>query len=368
MEVLKQNTITAHIIQFCRFLRENGFVLGPMEEILALEALKTIPYHHPSIFKSALKATLVKNKFQLDQFDPLYLQYWAEVRQAENAKHKKVQKEKDRPKPTANKPSLHVIKKWLYSNHETEKIETASYDVGDGISEQDFTRFSHDNLEEILLQTKVLVKKLTNRTGHRFISSKNHVLLDIRRLMRKNIGRSDELIELSYKKKKIEKLRLVLICDVSRSMEFYTKFLLQFMYGLNQATTKIETFVFSTRIQRITKSLQDRDFSKVLQDLKDGFDGWSAGTKIGESLWDFVKNYSGQLLDQKTKVIILSDGWDTGDADLVAQAMQSIRKRSAKIIWLNPLAGHPTFKPETACLQAAIPYVDVMSAISTIKV
>jgi len=159
----------------------------------------------------------------------------------------------------------------------------------------------------------------------------------------------------------------VLICDVSRSMELYSKFLIQFMYGLNQAKTKLETFVFSTRLERVTKSLAHYDFSTVLDQLKNSFDQWSGGTRIGSSLLEFSEKYAGQLLDQKTKLIILSDGWDTGEPDLVRAAMQEMSKKCSKIIWLNPLAGNPNFKAETACLKAALPFVDIFQSANSVE-
>jgi uncharacterized protein with von Willebrand factor type A (vWA) domain len=138
------------------------------------------------------------------------------------------------------------------------------------------------------------------------------------------------------------------------------------MYGLNQATTKIETFVFSTKLERISKRLQHYDFVTVLDELKESFEQWSGGTKIGTSLLNFSDNYASKLLDSKTKVIILSDGWDTGDAELVTEAMKAIKRKCSKIIWLNPLAGNPAFKPETACLKAALPFVDEFQAANNI--
>ncbi len=363
----KQNTISAHLIQFCRFLRLNEFSIGPLEELLALEALKVISFNDRIYFKNALRSTLVKNKSQLDRFDNLYMQYWNEIDKAENSKLKDKAEEKETPEKPNKKPSLRIIKNWLYGNKEEEKIDIASYSAEDAFTDQDFSSFSKDDLTDALRHTSHLVKNLSNRKGRRNITSKRKDNLDFRKLIRKNISRSNELIQLSYKKRKIEKLKLVLICDVSRSMEMYSKFLIQFMYGLNQASTKIETFVFSTRIERITKSLSSQDFSIVLKELKDSFDQWSGGTKIGSSLLSFVDHYADMVLDQKTKVIILSDGWDTGEPEMVAEAMAIIQKKCAKIIWLNPLAANPNFSPDVLCLKAAWPYINVFQAANSVE-
>ncbi len=362
----KQNTITSHVIQFSRFLRKHRFTLGPQEEIQSLEALKCIPYNDPFHFKNALRSTMVKNKNQLDRFDDLYLQYWSEISRAENAKRKNVAEKKETPKVKPQAPSIQVIKKWLHGNHQKDEITMASYSSEDVFTEKDFHNFAKDDVAQTLKLSKALVIKLSNKKGRRYVSSKKKNQIDLKKIIRSNITSSEELIKLKFKQKKIEKLKLVLICDVSRSMELYTKFLLQFMYGLNQATTKIETFVFSTSLVRITKNLQNHDFSLVLSDLKGSFDQWSGGTKIGRSLEAFINQYASYTLDTKTKVIILSDGWETDDPGITANAMSEIKKKVSKIIWLNPLADNPNFKPDVACLQAAWAYIDVFQAANSI--
>ncbi len=359
------NTISEHVIQFCRFLRNHDFNIGPLEQSHALEALAVLPFEKETNFKNALSLTLVNTKRELDLFEDLYYQYWNEVKKSDNSKLKDVPEEKLK-KPTPKAPSIHVIKNWLHGNRESEEIEMAQHSTNEAFSEQDFSRYRNDDLKETLLYTNQLVRKLSNKKGRRFISSNQRKELNMRKVIRSNITKTDEIIHLSYKKKKIEKLRLVVIADVSRSMELYSKFLIQFMYGLNQASTQVETFVFSTSLKRITPFLKEKEFGKVLEDLKGSFDQWSGGTRIGTSLLDFVDHYGNMYLNHKTKVIILSDGWDTDKPEKVEYAMRSIKNKSSKVIWLNPLADNPNFKPEVACLKAAMPYIDIFQAANNI--
>lgn len=345
----------------------HNFNLGPEEESFALEALSVISYKQASFFKEALRCSLVKSKQQLDRFDDLYLQYWSEISKSENSKQKDVLEKKPQQKEEQKAPSISVIKKWLHGNHQEEEIKISSYDQNEVFTEQDFSSFSNDELTDALKFTNLLVKKLSNKKGRRYINSKQQKLIDLRKIIRKNISKSDEIIHLNFKKKKIEKLKLVLICDVSRSMELYSKFLIQFMYGLNQSSTKIETFVFSTKIERISKSLRSSDFSTVLDGLKSSFNHWSGGTRIGSALLEFKEKFGDQLLGHKTKVIILSDGWDTDEPELVEEALSYIKRRSSKLIWINPLAGNPNFRPETACLKAAMPYLDIFQAANNME-
>lgn len=360
------NTISDHAIQFCRFLRQHRYNIGTLEEQNALEALAVIPFHQESNFVNALKVTLVKNKSELDHFDQLYSDYWNEVKKGEDAKVKDKLK-KEQQKKSSKKTSIDTIKSWLYGNQQKNQIDIARQSDIEVLTDKDFSFLSADEMKDTLYYTALLVRKMSVNKGRRYIQSPQKHQLDLRKIARKNFGKVDEVIYLNYKKPKPEKLKLVIICDVSRSMELYAKFLMHFIYGLNRATSQIETFVFSTQLKRITPFLREREFKDVLEDLRTSFEYWSGGTRIGESLGTFVEDYGGQILGSKTKVIIVSDGWDNGNPEIVKKAMEKIQRKSGAVIWLNPLAGNPGFEPKVACLQAAMPYIDIFQAANTIE-
>ena len=172
-----------------------------------------------------------------------------------------------------------------------------------------------------------------------------------------------ELIDIVHREHKRNRMKLVLLCDVSRSMELYSAFLLQFMYAFQQVYRRMETFVFSTSLQRITPLLKQKNFREALHLLGSEKSGWSGGTRIGESLEMFVKDYAKNIVDSKTIVIILSDGWDTGDLDSLKKSMEHLHNKSKKLIWLNPLAGYPGFQPDVAGMKTAMAYIDVFAPV-----
>jgi uncharacterized protein with von Willebrand factor type A (vWA) domain len=172
-----------------------------------------------------------------------------------------------------------------------------------------------------------------------------------------------ELIDIVHHKPKRNRIKLVLLCDVSRSMELYSDFLLQFMYAFQQVYRRMETFVFSTSLKRITSLLKQKNFREALHLLGSEKSSWSSGTRIGESLEAFVRNHAKNMIDSKTIVIILSDGWDTGDTDPLKKSMQCLHNKSKKVIWLNPLAGYPGFQPDVAGMKAAMPYINVFAPV-----
>ncbi len=361
--IKRQTSISKNIVQFCKFLRHKGFVLGVQEERVALDALQFIDFSNQHLFQLALKSVLCKNKNQLAGFDELYDEYWRQIDRAIDSKI--MMKEK----PDLQKgydDSFKALKSWLNDNQNKELEKVAFYSAQENISEKDFSKVPPDELDEIMQRIKAISKRLAAHLSYRYKKSNRLELPDLRRTLRRNMRRGGELVEIVFKKPKPNRTKLVILCDVSKSMELYAMFLLQFMYAFQQVYGRIETFVFGTSLQRITSILKQNNFTHALKLLSAQGSGWSGGTKIGECLDDFVKTYASKFVDKKTIVIILSDGWDTGDIKLLEQSMQAISQSSKKLIWLNPLAGYSSYRPDVAGMQAAMPYIDAFGSVHNI--
>ena len=146
-------------------------------------------------------------------------------------------------------------------------------------------------------------------------------------------------------------------------MELYSAFLLQFMYAFQQVYSRMETFVFGTSLKRITPVLKEQNFRTALHLLEAENNDWSGGTRIGECLHEFVLHHSKKLLDSKTIVVIVSDGWDKGNMDILRESMKYIHGKVRKVIWLNPLAGFASYRPDVAGMQAAMPFIDILAPV-----
>jgi uncharacterized protein with von Willebrand factor type A (vWA) domain len=214
---------------------------------------------------------------------------------------------------------------------------------------------------------KAISRRLAAHITRRYEKDNRVNLPDLRQTLRKNLRRGGELLEIAFRKPKRNRTKLVVLCDVSKSMDLYTTFLLQFMYAFQHVYSRIETFAFSTSLQCITKLLKQNDFGESMRILSLQNQGWSGGTRIGESLDSFLKDHSKRALDKKTIVIIMSDGWDTGNIPLLAQSMAAIHQRSKKVIWLNPLAGYAKYQPGVAGMEAAIKHVDIFAAVHNVE-
>lgn len=167
---------------------------------------------------------------------------------------------------------------------------------------------------------------------------------------------------LAFKRKKIRKPRLVVFLDVSGSMDKYSFYLLRFIYAIQQNFEQVESFLFSTRLSYISDILKRKQLPQTLEELTDCTEGWSSGTTMGNCFQDFNRNYAKYALSRQSIVLILSDGLDTGETEMLRRELGIISQRARKLIWLNPLKGMKDYQPLAKGMQAALPMIDVLSA------
>jgi uncharacterized protein len=356
----RQTSLSKNIVHFCRFLRQNGFALSVEDESAALNALQYTDPGSASVFLLTLKAILCRSKPQLDEFDNLFHEYWKELGKALDSKIKEGTKKKN---SLQQQVSFKSLKAWLHGNKNNDTEETATYSIHENLSKKDFSSVPEDEVDELMQIIKALAKRLAAKTNRRYESSQKIDMPDLRLTLRKNLRRGGELLDIIHRRPKRNRIKLVLLCDVSKSMELYSAFLIQFMYSFQQVYRYIETFAFSTSLTRITTLWKQKNFHEAMHMLSNETSGWSGGTRIGESLETFVNEYAKQLIDSKTIVIIVSDGWETGNIGLLEQKMAFIRAKAKKLIWLNPLAGFEAYRPDVSGMRAAMPYIDVFSSV-----
>ena len=160
------------------------------------------------------------------------------------------------------------------------------------------------------------------------------------------------------KRRRIKKTKLMLLCDVSGSMDCYSRFLIRFIYALKREIRDVEVGVFSTRMTAISRLLKTKGIEESLVEVADTVHDWAGGTDIGGCLREFNDQFARDMLHSRTVMIIVSDGWDRGDPDLMRQEMARLRKRVHKLMWLNPLLGTPGYQPLCLGMKTALPYLD----------
>ena len=183
--------------------------------------------------------------------------------------------------------------------------------------------------------------------------------IDLRRTLRGSLRHGGEVLTWSFKEPRTKPRPLVVIADVSGSMERYTRLLLHFVYSLTQGLgQRVEAFTFGTRLTRLSRHLQDRDVERALAAASRAVADWSGGTRIGDCLKVFNYEWARRVLGGGAVVILISDGWDRGEPELLAEEMARLHRSAYRLIWLNPLLGSPEYEPLTRGMKAALPHVD----------
>ncbi|MFQ5922876.1 MAG: VWA domain-containing protein [Anaerolineales bacterium] len=235
---------------------------------------------------------------------------------------------------------------------------TFTYSPNERLRRKDFGELRDDELREIKQLMAKLAWRIDERRSRRWRPGKARQV-DFRRTLRQNMRNEGELLELASRQHKMKPRPLVVIADISGSMERYTRLLLHFTYALRiSLDSAVEAFVFGTRLTRITRRLRSRDVEDTLKEIARSVPDWSGGTRIGQALKTFNYEWTRRVLGRRAIVLLISDGWDRGDIGLLRREMVRLQRSCYRLIWLNPLLGSAEYEPLTRGIQAALPYVD----------
>ncbi len=233
-----------------------------------------------------------------------------------------------------------------------------TYSPREILRQKDFAELSGPDLEAIRRLMAELVWNLGERATRRRRAGQGRQF-DLRRSLRRSLRYGGEMMDWARRRPKLKPRPLVILADVSGSMDRYTRLLLHFVYSLSGGLTQsVEAFVFSTRLTRITRDLRGRNVERALHRVSQRVPDWSGGTRIGEALRDFNYRWARRVLGRGAVVLIISDGWDRGDVDLLTREMARLQRSCHRLIWLNPLLGEPKYEPLTRGLRACLRFVD----------
>jgi uncharacterized protein with von Willebrand factor type A (vWA) domain len=349
--------LTRNWLHFGRILRGLGFDPGPARMLPFLTTLTVIDLRRPDDLRTAVHIHFARRRdelFILDRALAAFLRANAPDREL--------------PIPSATTTTerggaITITGRQLRVLDEdgaaegAEEQEVASYSQAEVLRQKDFDTLTEAEMAEVRRLIR-LMRLPAGLTRSRRARAGGHDRLDIRRLLRRSLRFGGELLVFSWKSPTFRPRPLVLLCDISGSMERYTRLLLNFTYALKSASTRVEAFVFATRLTRITRLLKSHDVDAALNRVMASVDDWSGGTRIGEAIETFNRRYARRVLSHGATVAIISDGWDRGDAAQMRQAIARLQRSCHRLIWMNPLMGAPGYEPLTLGLQAAMPFVD----------
>ena len=362
--------LTRAMLAFGAMLRASGLPVTTSAVMDAVRALEAVDLMDRAEVYLALRTVLMSRIEEQPAFDRCFEAFWrfhAEDGQgldglvaAVQPLRKEEELDSGAIEAVREKQAQVALDDWDQGEAaDDEPLEVPGVSDREALMEQDFSTFPAEQLDEVARLTVQIARRLARRVSRRRKPTRRGGTIDLRRSMKANLMKG-EIIELRRRSRRRRKVRLVLLCDVSGSMDLYSRFLLQFLYALQNVFGRVETFTFATRLTRVSDLLRGPSYKGALRRLTEVRD-WSGGTRIGESIREFNQTW-GRLVDRRTIVLLLSDGWDTGEPDVLAQEMLTLKRRSARVIWLNPLLGNPSYEPLTRGMAAALPLIDHFAA------
>jgi uncharacterized protein with von Willebrand factor type A (vWA) domain len=366
-------------LAFARLLRRAGVKTTTGQAMDFVRAIEHIDISRREEFREAARACLVTHKDDLPVFDRLFDLYWRakpectdgllqqpdpddlielapeEGEEAEETEGSSIEGARGR-----RLEAIEAIEEAEEGEgSETESLADAfSYSPAEILREKDFADFTEDELAQIRRFMQQLTWQIGRRRSRRKVASPKGRFIDPRRTMRRSLQSGGVPLTLARRQTKTKPRQLVVICDVSGSMDRYSRILLQFIYAVENGMAKVEAFVFGTRLTRVTRLLKHQDIDEAMRRVAREVQDWSGGTRIGQSLQSFNQEWARRVLRNGAVVLIISDGWDRGDPQLLAQEMARLQRSCYRLIWLNPLLGSPRYEPLTRGMQAALPYID----------
>ena len=360
--------LVANLLAFARLLRTVGIDAHPSGVMELVRALDLVGVKRRREVYSAARALLVTRYDQLALFDRAFELFWRQPGRRDGVTFEGFLPPVARtasPRVGESLPlglaaiSLAPPIPPAPAEQEPEGIHAVrTYSPTELLRRKDFGSLSADELEEVKRLMSELVLDLGARRSRRWRQAGRYPT-DLHYSIRRSLHSGGELFELFGRQPKWKPRALVVIADISGSMERYSGLLLRFICGIARSQARsIESFVFSTQLTHITRHLGSRDVERAVAEITRNVPDWSGGTRIGQSLRTFNFQWSRRVLGRRAVVLLISDGWDRGDNELLSQEMARLQRSCHRLIWLNPLLGSPHFEPLTMGLQAALPFVD----------
>ena len=357
--------LAGEIVRFADFLKGRGFRVFQSSVYDALLGITQIDISKRADFKACLCATFVNTDLEWGQFGELFEMFWGGVEEEPDAsdkvdEHPKRQEDEPLPDKERQETSPADADACQIDPEAKENLEGVSYSPLAGLDRKDLAQFDRADIQVAQLALKRMMEPFRVQQGRRRRRSPRNGDMDFSRILRKSLNTGGLPFTLFYKEKKKRLKRLIILADVSGSMDRYAQFVMPFILGLRGVASRAEVFVFSTMLVQITTIIRHLTIEKALERISEEVPDWSGGTRIGFSLRQFNSGPGERLLNRRSVVVIFSDGWDLGAKELLRREMEMLSRRAHRVVWLNPLAGDPSFEPLCQGMRIALPYTDFL--------
>lgn len=351
--------LLGNIVLFGRLLRHLGFEVTPAHITLIASSAEWGLLRARGDFRRACRAIVVKRREQVALFDLAFALFWTRYadQAAEMADLGRLLRETRQRQADQQLLSAATEDAAQAADGRSEPETVMTYSTRAVSHQKDFARMTAAELEQVKQALQTLAWEILRQT-RRTRSEPAGRRVDPRKSFRVNLRYGGEPLQRAMRSPRFQRRSLVTVCDISGSMERYSRILLQFVFALTNRMTQSEAFVFSTQLSRITRQLQLRTVEDALRQVGRTVQGWGGGTRIGESVRQFNFHWARKVLGQGAVVLIISDGWDRGEIPLLAREMARLQRTAHRVVWLNPLLGSARYEPLTRGMQAALPHID----------
>jgi uncharacterized protein len=355
--------LLSHVLAFGYLLREMGLAVSPGQMLDLITALDHAALARREDFRAAARCILVLRREDLPLFDAAFEFFWRNLTGQELDGQLLAE-----ILPTTRLPRERQLRlprrppaEQAQSAPEREEIGfevLLTYSPGEALRRKDFAQFTWEEVRACQDLLKHMAWQIDERPTRRHRPARRGRQLDFRRTLRGNLRYGGEALRLAWRETRRERRPIVVLCDISGSMERYSRILLQFVHAISGGLRDVESFVFGTRLTRITRSLHQRDIDDAVDIVAKQVVDWSGGTRIGDAIKSFNYRWSRRVLGRGPIVLLISDGWDRGDPALLSRELGRLQRSCHRLIWLNPLLGDADYQPLTLGMQAALPHID----------
>ncbi len=348
--------LVTHVARFGAALREHGVRVVTGDEMDAAEALGLVDVGDVDEVRLALLIALKIRARDRKVFDALFHRLWL-MREARRSTSGAGRVRRTMPpKATVRLGGLPVSGD--AASEEPPSGGVPGYSPAAQLRHKAFDTLTPHEMAAMDRLVARLSRIVATERSRRLVPTRGRGSPDLRRSFRRAVGTRGELLTVARRTRAVEDPRIVLLCDTSGSMEAQTRLLLALAISLKRTVRRVEVFVFNTSLTRVTQQIAPGKVALTLRRLGEDVADWAGGTRIGDSLAEFVTTHLNTVVNGRTTVVIMSDGLDRGDPDVLARAMRAIHARAREVIWLNPLMGDVDYEPTARGMAAALPHVD----------
>ncbi len=362
-----QSAIAANVMHFARLLRRTGLPVGPADMLAAQQALTLVDIGAKAQVRAALRGTLIHNHAHFELFDTAFTLYWRDPEAARVAAAMDLLDGGKQPPPEKAPPGSRRLAEALQTpkppsdqppapREEIDAVLTVS--ESERLQTMDFEAMTAAEIEGAKREIARLTLPLDLRRTRRRRADPSGPHSDLRATIRASLRSGGEILALSRTRQVTRPPPLVVLCDISGSMARYAQILLHFLHAVANDRDRVATFLFGTRLSNITRQLKNRDPEVAFQMVSHAVPDWSGGTRIGEAIHLFNRNWSRRVLGQGAVVLLVTDGLDRDGAHGLAENMERLHKSCRRLIWLNPLLRWDGFEPKSQGIRAMLPHVD----------